>query len=84
MELIKNFNTILLYVLAIASQNLGMYENYWRWSQKHVVRGRGKGLKKTPKTKAKHQLFEDRPFRGQGEEWTRPRAEDTIFLKFGR
>ena len=35
-------------------------------------------------SEAKDRLFEGRPFRGQGQEWSRPRIEDTIFLNYGR
>ena len=35
---------------------------------------------KKKKSKAKDRLFEDRLSRDQGQEWSRPRTEDTIFI----
>ena len=41
---------------------------------------------KKSEAKAKDPLFEDRPSRGQGEEWSRPRprTKATIFLNYGQ
>ena len=36
------------------------------------------------KSKAEAQLHEDRPFLDQGQEWSRPRIKDRIFLNYGR
>ena len=55
-----------------------------RWSRGHNVRGQGQGLKKKSEAKTKDRLFEDPPSRGQGQEWSRPRTEDIIFLNYGR
>ena len=41
-------------------------------------------IRKKSEAKAKDRLFEDRPSRGQGQEWSRPRTEDTIFQNYGR
>ena len=55
-----------------------------RWSRGHNVRGQGQGLKKPEaKVKAKDRLFKDRPSRGQGQECSRPRTKDIIFLNYG-
>ena len=40
--------------------------------------------KDSKKSEAKDRLFEGRPFRGQEQEWSRPKTEDTIFLNYGR
>ena len=40
--------------------------------------------KDSKKSEAKDRLFEDRPSRGQGQEWSRPRTKDTTFLNYVR
>ena len=53
-----------------------------------IIFGRGEvedltfDVKDSKKSEAKDRLFEDRPSRGQGQEWSRPRTtKNTIFLK---
>ena len=45
-----------------------------RWSRGHIARGQGQRHK--TKSEAKDNLSEDRTSRGQGQECSRPRAED--------
>ena len=53
--------------------------------EKDIIRGRGgvedttfeAKAKDTKKSKAKDQVLEDRPFRGQGQECSRPKIKDT-------
>ena len=40
--------------------------------------------KNLKKSQAEDRLFEDRPFRCQGQQWSGPRTKDTIFLNYGR
>ena len=44
---------------------------------KAKVKAKAKNLQKS---EAEDRLFEDRPSRGQGKEWSRPRTKDTSFL----
>ena len=51
---------------------------------------RTRRLRPRPRTQKKYNaktkdgLFEDRPFQGQGQEWSRPRTKNAIFLDYGR
>ena len=45
------------------------------WSRGHKARGQGQGHKKS---EAEDRLSEDRPSRGQGQEYSRPRTNDTM------
>ena len=53
-----------------------------RWSRGHKAWGQGQGHKKKSEAKAKDSLSEDRPSRGQGQESSRPRTNDTAASVF--
>ena len=44
-----------------------------RWSRGHKARGQGQGHKKNPRPRPSTAFSEDRPYRGQGQECSRPR-----------
>ena len=58
------------------------------WNPEVESRTKVRGYKamdtKKSEDKAKDRLFEVRPSWGQGQEWSRPRNEDTIILNYGR
>ena len=54
-----------------------------RWSRENNLQGQGQGLEKKKKIRGQR-LFEERPFQGQRQEWSKPRIKDTSFLNYGR
>ena len=54
-----------------------------RWSRGRNVRGQGQELKKV-RGEGQGPTFRGQTSRGQGEGWSRPKTEGTIFLNCGR